>query len=82
MSDQPQRKLAPVVAFMSLNKVLNAGGHIAQLQIAPPAQLVGDIGRDVARPVFGGVDAFRSIPSCADYLYQLRPNIIPIAGIY
>ena len=54
--DQPQRKLVPVVPLMALDEVLNAGRHVPQLQIAAPAQLMGNVFRDVLRPAFGCVE--------------------------
>ena len=42
---------------MPFDKILDARRRVAQLQIAAPAQFVGDIGRDVARPSFRGVEA-------------------------
>jgi hypothetical protein len=47
MSHQPQAKLPAIVAFMSFNQVLDARGHIAELQIAAASQFLSDIFRHV-----------------------------------
>ena len=54
--DQAQRQLTVVVAFVRLDKVLNAGRHVISLQVAPPAQLARDVFGNILRPFFGGVE--------------------------
>jgi hypothetical protein len=44
--DQPQRQL-PMMAFVPLDEVLQAGGDVRELQVEAPADLPGDIFRDV-----------------------------------
>src|SRR4051812_38793231 len=44
-------------ALMAIDKALEEGGHIAQLQIASPAELVGDVAGNILRPFLGGVEA-------------------------
>ncbi|HEY0747960.1 MAG TPA: hypothetical protein VGD63_14770 [Steroidobacteraceae bacterium] len=41
---------------MSIDEVLQLHRHVAQLQIAAPTQLGGDVGRYIARPAFGTVE--------------------------
>jgi hypothetical protein len=41
---------------MSIDEVLQIRRHVAQLQIAAPAQLGRNIGRAVPRPAFSGVE--------------------------
>lgn len=45
------------MAYVACDEILDAGGHISKLQIAAPAQLLGDILGDVTRPAFGAVEA-------------------------
>jgi hypothetical protein len=55
---------------------MNAGGQVAVLQVAAPAQLVGDIARHVARPAFGRIeadDARGAFVLPADQVLQLAP---------
>jgi hypothetical protein len=42
---------------VSLDELMNVVWHLAHLQIAAASQLLGDIGRDILRPFFGGVEA-------------------------
>src|SRR5258705_6412078 len=42
--------------FISVHKVLQEEGHVTYLQIAAPAQFVGDVCRNVLRPFFGDVE--------------------------
>jgi hypothetical protein len=42
----------PVV---SLDKILNVVRHVAHLQVASAAQLLGNVTRNILRPAFGGV---------------------------
>jgi hypothetical protein len=42
---------------MALNKVLRLGWHVAHLQVASAAQLLGNIAWDILWPFFGGVEA-------------------------
>jgi hypothetical protein len=46
-----------VVAFVALDEILDARGHVAQLQIATPAQFMGDVFRYVLRPALGGIES-------------------------
>ena len=46
-----------ITVLLAQNKLPDARWHLAQLQIAAPAHLLGDVGRDVTRPAFGGVEA-------------------------
>ena len=41
---------------MPLNEILNGRRHISQLEIAAPAQLAGDILRNVFRPALGRIE--------------------------
>ena len=58
-SDQAhgQRQLyVAVAAFVAVDEVLEEERNVAHLQIAAPAQLMGDICGDVLRPALGGVE--------------------------
>lgn len=46
-----------VSTFVSLDEFFKVERHVAELQIAPAAQFVGDIARDILGPFFGGVEA-------------------------
>jgi hypothetical protein len=49
---------APVAkGFVPREKVLEARRDLACLKLAAPAEFLSDVGRDVARPAFGGVEA-------------------------
>src|ERR1700704_5898849 len=43
-------------ALVAQYKLLDARWHLTQLQIAAPAHFLGNVGRDVTRPAFGGVE--------------------------
>src|SRR6186713_2185807 len=53
-SDQPQPKLP--VPLMALDKILDRGRHVADLQVASAPQLVSNVLGDVFRPSFRGVE--------------------------
>jgi hypothetical protein len=60
VSDQAdrQRQLNVVVtALVSVDEILQADRDVAHLKIAAVAQFMGNVGRDVLRPSFGGVEA-------------------------
>jgi hypothetical protein len=44
-----------VPAQVAIDEILREERNVALLQIAPPAQLMGDVGGNVLRPVLGGV---------------------------
>jgi hypothetical protein len=52
---QPQRQL-PVEAVVSLDELVNVVWHVAHLQVASAAQLLGNVGRDILRPAFEDVE--------------------------
>jgi hypothetical protein len=39
------------------DEVLDAGRHVAKLQVASPAKLLGDVLGGITRPTFGGIEA-------------------------
>jgi hypothetical protein len=41
--------------LVPLDEILKIKRHIAALQVAAPAELVGDVARHILRPFFGGV---------------------------
>ena len=41
---------------MAFHKVLNGCWHVPQLKITAAPNLLGDVGRDILRPAFGGVE--------------------------
>jgi hypothetical protein len=55
-SDQPQRELMPIMPFMAFNEILDAGWHVAQLQIAAASQFLSDILGHVLRPALGSIE--------------------------
>src|SRR3982074_2938008 len=58
MSDQAdrQRQLnVAVPALVAIDEILQEERNVALLQIAAPAQLLGDVGGNVLRPVLRGV---------------------------
>lgn len=44
------------MAFVHLDKVLDRRRHVAHLQVAAPAQLMGHVLGDILRPALGGVE--------------------------
>jgi hypothetical protein len=56
-SCKPQCQL-PIAAFVSLDKVLNAGRQFPRLQITAAPELLGNIFRNVLRPFFCGVEGY------------------------
>ena len=48
--------LLPVVALVTLNELLQVGGDLRHLEIAPTPDLGGDVFRDVTGPAFNGVE--------------------------
>jgi hypothetical protein len=49
--------LAPLV---TLDKILQVGGDLGQLHVAPPRNLARDIFRDIPRPALGNIKADHS----------------------
>ena len=45
-----------IAAFVAIDEILQEERNVALLQIATPAQLLGDIAGNVLRPFFGGVE--------------------------
>jgi hypothetical protein len=48
--------LPPSGTFLSLDKILNGGWHISQLQITTPAQFMSHILRNVLGPALGRIE--------------------------
>ena len=44
-------------AFVAIDEVLQEERNVTLLQVAAPAQLLGDVGGNVLRPFFGGIEA-------------------------
>ena len=50
-------KLLPAAALVPFDKIHDVFRHVAQLQVAAPAQFLGDVGRNIARPTLVRVEA-------------------------
>ena len=48
--------MPPSVTLMPLNEILNGRWHISHLEIAAPAQLAGDILRNIFGPALGRIE--------------------------
>jgi hypothetical protein len=49
-------KAGPIDSIVSIDEVLQRCRHVAQLQIAAPAQLDRDVGGNIARPALDGIE--------------------------
>ena len=55
--DQAERQLPPLWVFVALDKCLKVRRHFRHLHVAPPADFVGNIFRDIPRPALGYIEA-------------------------
>jgi hypothetical protein len=46
-----------MVGFVPREKAIEVRRDLAHLELAAPAEFLGDVGRDVARPAFAGIEA-------------------------